>query len=104
MENRKRPEDMNEEELVRAMDEDAANIGLIIADLYRTITMALKKLPDMKLSTEFIQLTVGDEGMSVFVGDRRKYQERSHCDHHEQSGFDEYFNDDEEGMVYDEIN
>ena len=104
MENKKNPEEMNVEELIKAMDEDAARIGLVVADLYRTLVTTMKELPDMELHTEFICLTVNDDGISAFVGDRHR------CEGHDRSGdfydkdsYDKDFADDEEGMLYDEI-
>ena len=105
MENKKNPEEMSAEELVKAMDEDSARIGLVIADLYRTLVTAMKELPDMELHTEFICLSVNDDGISAFAGDRHRCEghERS-GDCYDRDGYERDFTDDEEGMIYDEIN
>ena len=104
MENKKNPEEMNAEELIKAMDEDSARIGLVIADLYRTLVTAMKELPDMELHTEFICLSVNDDGISAFAGDRNHSDGRARsCDRYDKDDYDRDFADDEEGMLYDEI-
>lgn len=105
MKNKKNPEEMNAEELIKAMDEDSARIGLVIADLYRTLVTAMKELPDMELHTEFICLSVNDDGISAFAGDRNHSDGRDRCsDCYNKDGFTRDLADDEEGMIYDEIN
>ena len=97
---KKMPEEMSIEELVEAMDKDATRIGLTIAELYRTVTMAMASLPDMELHTETICLSVDDRGITVHVGNPH----RGSCKHDD---FDDNDNqddfDDEEGMIYDEL-
>ncbi len=100
---KKKPERMTVEELVKAMDEDAKHIGLTIADLYRTATMAMASLPNMELRTELICLSVTEHGITVHVGhDCRGCHE---CD----DDYDDYDEDDmndfEEGEngIYDEF-
>ena len=103
MENQKNPEEMNAEELIKAMDEDSARIGLVIADLYRTLVMAMKRLPDMELHTEYIDLTVNNQGISAFVADLHRSDGYEGDDDRCEDDQDRDFADDEEGMIYDEI-
>ncbi len=64
----KNSENMTMEELEKAMDQDAKRIGLTIAELYRTVTMAMGSLPNMELHTKLISLSVTDCGITVRVG------------------------------------
>ncbi len=64
----KKPEEMTHEELSTAIDEDAMGIGLAIAAIYKTVTMAVSHLPNMELHTEIICLSVDDEGISIHIG------------------------------------
>ncbi len=93
---KKKQEKMSVEELVKAMDEDAKHIGLTIADLYRTVTMAMASLPDMELHTELIRLSVTDHGITVHVGhDCRGCHE---CD----DDYDDYDEDDMDDFDFEE--
>ena len=100
---KKNPEEMNAEELIKAMDEDSARIGLVIADLYRTLVMAMKRLPDMELHTDYIDLTVNNQGISTFVVDLHRCDGYKGFDDRCEDDQDRRFADDEEGMIYDEI-
>lgn len=99
----KMPEEMNIEELIEAMDEDAKRIGLTIADLYRTVTTAMAELPDMELHTAVISLSVNDCGITVHIGNPH----RRRGEHDDFDDFDDDFDDDledeEEGTIYDEF-
>ncbi len=100
----KKPENMTEEELVKAMDQDAKRIGLTIAELYRMVTMAMGSLPNMGLNTELISLSVTDRGITVRVGcDSHDYHEYADdADDYEEDDMDE-FDFGEEGGIDDEL-
>ena len=90
---------MTIEELSKAIDEDSMNIGLAVAEIYKTVTAAAAHLPNMELHTETICLSVDDYGISVHVG---RPVHRVNCSGDE--GFDDYDDfDDEEERIYDEI-
>ena len=95
----KKPEDMAHEELGAVIDDDAANIGLAIATIYKTVMMAACRLPNMELHTESICLSVDDDGISVHIG--RPGCFKNHPD--EEEDLDQGFDDDEEGRIYDEF-
>jgi len=95
----KKPEDMTQEELRAAIDENAADIGLTIAALYKTVTMAVCHLPNMELHTESICLSVNDDGISVHIGHPGCF--KNHPDGEE--CLDQDFGDDEEERIYDEF-
>lgn len=76
-------------------------IGLTIADLYRTAVTAMLTLPDMSLQTREIHLSVNKDGITIHVEHPRKYGK---CDGHEEhNGFDGDEFDEEEGRIYDEL-
>ncbi len=92
----KKPENMTVKELVMAMDEDAKHIGLTIADLYRTATMAMASLPNMELHMELIGLSVMDRGITFRV-------DHSCHDHHESDDdSDDYDEDDMNDFDFEE--
>lgn len=95
----KKPEEMTRAELEAAIDENAADIGLTIAAIYKTVTMAACHLPNMELHTESICLSVDDDGISVHIG--RPGCFKKHPDEEEDpvQGLD----DEEEGRIYDEF-
>ncbi len=49
------------------IDHGAARMGLTIAGVFKTLTEAAASLPDMDIDTEFIQLHVGKDSISVSI-------------------------------------
>ncbi len=102
---KKKPENMTLEELVKAMDDGAQHIGLTIAELYRTARMAMASLPNMELHTEQIYLLVTDHGLTVHVGHDccgcRECDDDS--DDHDDDDMDDFDFEEEERGIYDEF-
>ena len=92
----KPPKDMTMAELGRAIDNDCRQIGLTVAGIYKALTMAAAKLPDMDLDTERISITVNEGGIYVFVP-------LGQSDEDKDEDTEEYANGDyeEEGLLYD---
>ena len=104
MEEKRMPMKMTIEELENAMDEESKQIGLTIADLYRTAVTAMLTLPDMSLQTREIHLSVNKDGITIHVGHPRKHgkcDDRKDCEEHDGYDGDEF--DEEEGRIYDEL-
>ena len=76
--------------LEKKIDVGAANIGLVIADIFTFLTKSSAMLPDMELHTELLDLTVDDSGISVYI--------KHSCNNGE--GDDDY-DDEEEELLYD---
>lgn len=74
--------------LERKIDAGAAHIGLVITDIFTFLTKSAAMLPDMELHTELIDLTVDDNGISVYI--RRS-----------DSTDNENYDDEEEELLYD---
>lgn len=75
--------------LERKIDEGAANIGLVIADIFTFLTKSAAMLPDMELHTGLLDLTVDDSGISVYIK------------HSDNVSEDDDYNDEEEELLYD---
>ena len=94
---------MSMEELGKGIDKEMAAAGLVISDLFKTVSMAAAHLPNMELRTDTLHVMVDEDSISVTVSGL--HSGRSSF---EDDGFDdgeyEYEEDDEEGMLYDEIN
>ena len=92
----KSPADMSMAELGQAIDSDCKQIGLTVAGVYKALTMAAAKLPDMDLDTERISITVNEGGIYVFVP-------LGQSDEDKDEDTEEYANGDyeEEGLLYD---
>lgn len=73
--------------LERKVGAGAAHIGLVIADIFTFLTKSAAMLPDMKLHTELLDLTVDDSGISAHI----KYPDNS--------GEDDADYDDEEDVA-----
>jgi len=104
MDQKRMPMEMTIKELENAMDEESKQIGLTIADLYRTAVTAMLTLPDMSLQTRDIHLSVNRDGITVHVGHprrNRKCDDQNDCEEHD--GFDGHEFDEEEGRIYDEL-
>jgi len=106
-------------EACKEVDQASVGIGLIIADLFKTVALAAAHLPDLELHTELIDVVVNDDSILVrIVGlsdDEEDVPTHYHskagkhgCFHsHKDCGFDEedwypedY--DEEEERLYDE--
>ena len=111
------------------IDQDASNTGLVIADIFKTLTKAAAQLPAMELDTEMMYLHVNDRQIMALVElpkddedeggdtDSRLRANGSHDMHEndvdcgdchlcdcfdefaEEFGFD--FDEEEEGLLYD---
>lgn len=77
-------------ELERKIDAGAAHIGLVIADIFTFLTQSATMLPDMELHTELLDLTVDDNGISVYI--------KHPCN---SSDGDDNYDDEEEEFLYD---
>ena len=78
--------EMSREELDKQVDKDFACIGMVVADICKTLTTAMVSLPNMELHTRQLCVSVGDDGISASI----------HLNH--EGGCDDY---DEEGHIYD---
>ena len=89
------------DEIGKAVDAHAAEIGVTVSDIFKFLTITAAVLPNMEVELEMIRLKVDDSGISVKI--TRPCREC--CE--DCSGFsgDEDFNeddwDDEEGLLYD---
>lgn len=72
------------------IDAGAAQIGLVIADIFTFLTKSAAMLPEMNLHTELLDLTVDDCGISVQI----KYPDNG-------SENDADYDDEEEEFLYD---
>ncbi len=107
----KNSENMTMEELEKAMDQDAKRIGLTIAELYRTVTMAMGSLPNMELHTKLISLSVTDCGITVHVGpdcrgcadDADDADDNDDNDNYEEDDMDDFDFGEDEGGIDDEF-
>lgn len=75
--------------LEKKIDAGAAHIGLVIADIFTFLTKSAALLPDMELHTEQLDLTVDDNGISVYIN------------HSDNISEDNDYNDEEEELLYD---
>ena len=55
------------EEICEGIDRSAACIGLIISDLFKTVTMAAAHLPNMELHSNLINVIVDDDSILVQI-------------------------------------
>ena len=86
-------------ELEKQIDEDASNIGLVIAGLFKTLTLAHSVLPSMDLTTDLFHINVDMASISVNVFNPACL----HCpDCSECNGEDESFFDDDFDEVFDD--
>lgn len=105
------------EELSKGIDLEGMGIGLVIADLFKTVSLAALRLPSMELYSDMICVVVDDDSITVSItglnpesdaGRSRKHGKVCCCGCHDDPGYeeDEYDpstddDDEEEGMIYD---
>jgi hypothetical protein len=108
-----RKDDMSIEEVSHGIDMEAADIGLAIAGLFKTLVLAAVRLPNMEMYSDLISVVVDDDSITVSVAglsckDNKKHggktrASRCHCC--EDPGYEEDsynpYKDDEEERVYD---
>lgn len=85
-------------QLEKQIDEDASNIGLVIAGLFKTLTMAHSVLPSMDLTTDMFHINVDMASISVNVFDPAclNCPGLHECSGEGESFFDDRFDDDED--------
>ena len=88
------------------MDKRAADIALIVSDMFKFMAMTAAMLPNMELDTGLFRLMVDDDGIFFEISHSfRKRRERDVCE--DCDGCDGYgeepddYYDDEEGLLYD---
>ena len=62
-----RKDDVSIEELSHGIDMEAADIGLAIAGLFKTLVLAAVRLPNMEMYSELISVVVDDDSITVSV-------------------------------------
>lgn len=97
-------------QLEKQIDEDASNIGLVIAGLFKTLTLAHSVLPSMDLTTDLFHINVDMASISVNVFNPAclNCPDCSECNGEDESffdddfddGFDDYDEDDDEEDSY----
>jgi hypothetical protein len=108
-----RKNDVSIEELSHGIDMEAAGIGLAIADLFKAVTLAAVRLPNMEMYSDLISVVVDDDSITVSVtglsckGSNKHSGKtragRCHCcddPGYEEDSYNPY-KDDEEERVYD---
>ena len=92
------------DELEQDMDKGFMETGRNLAELYRAVCTAALVLPKLDLSTDLMQVTNNEDGLTVFF-DRSKV-DRKHS-RFEDCGYDDFEDEDyddddeEEGLIYD---
>ena len=93
---------MSMEELGKGIDREMAAAGLVIGDLFKTVSIAATHLPNMELHTDVLHVTVDEDSISVTVSGLSSGHR-----HFEDEGVDDgeygYGEDDEEERIYDEL-
>lgn len=96
---RKEPETLKKIEA--QMDKRAADIALIVSDMFKFMAMTAAMLPNMELDTGLFRLKVDDDGIFFEINHpfrKRKQRDISNdCCAEEPDNYD----DDEEGLIYD---
>lgn len=84
-------------ELEKQIDEDASNIGLVIASVFKTLAVAHGALPCMDLKTDLFHLVVNEACISVNVFDPEcvKCVGFPDCLDEEDSNYDDYDDSDD---------
>lgn len=83
------------DEIGKAVDAHAAEIGVTVSDIFKFLTITAAVLPNMELELEMIHLKVDDSG--IFVEITRPCHK-----HYEDCGVDDFDEwDEEEGLLYD---
>lgn len=105
------------EELSKGIDLEGMGIGLVIADLFKTVSLAALRLPSMELYSDMICVVVDDDSITVSITGLNPESDADHsrkhgkvcchgrgCDDpgYEEDGRDPQDEDDEEeGLIYD---
>ena len=103
------------EEVSHGIDMEAADIGLAVADLFKTLALAAVRLPNMEMYSDLISVVVDDDSITVSVTslsckDNKKHggktrAGRCRCSGEVAPGYEEDnynpYKDDEEERVYD---
>ena len=108
-----RKNDVSIEELSHGIDMEAADIGLAIAGLFKTLALAAVRLPNMEMYSDLISVVVDDDSITVSVTglsckgsnkhSGKTRADRCHCcddPGYEEDSYNPY-KDDEEERVYD---
>ncbi len=108
-------DDLLTEEMSQGIDVEAAGVGLVIADLFKTVSLAAAHLPNMELYSNMISVVVDDDSITVSIAGLNPEQEANNGDSHrkpcrhgccasdpgcEEDDSDPY-DDEEEGLIYD---
>ena len=108
-------DDLLTEEMSQGIDIEAAGIGLVVADLFKTVSLAAAHLPNMELYSDMISVVVDDDSITVSITGLNPEQEANNGDSHrkpcchgccvndpgcEEDDSDPY-DDEEEGLIYD---
>ena len=108
-------DDLLTEEMSQGIDIEAAGVGLVIADLFKTVSLAAAHLPNMELYSDMISVVVDDDSITVSIAglnpesetscDSRRGKTRCHgcCanDPGHEVDDDNLYDDEEEGLIYD---
>lgn len=108
-------DEMLPEELSRAIDFEVMGLGLVIADLFKTVSLAAAHLPNMELYSDMISVVVDEDSITVCVTglkpESHNSNERKHgkvCCHgcnddpgNDEDDYNPNDDDDEEGLIYD---
>ena len=109
-------DEMLPEKLSRAIDIEVMGLGLVIADLFKTVSLAAAHLPNMELYSDMISVVVDEDSITVCVTGLKPESDASHfhkhgkvCCHgcnddpgYEEDDYDPHEeDDDEEGLIYD---
>ena len=111
---KKTPDELLTEKLSEAIDLEGMGIGLVIADLFKTVSLAAVRLPSMELYSDMICVIVDDDSITVSINGLNPETDASNSPKHgkvccrcgcEDPGYEEDghnpYEDDEEERVYD---
>ena len=111
-------DEMLPEKLSQAIDFEVIGLGIVIADLFKMVSLAAAHLPNMELYSDMISVVVDEDSITVCVTGLKPESDASHCHKHgkacfhgcnDDSGYeeDDYdpheddVDDEEEGLIYD---
>lgn len=105
------------EELSKGIDLEGMGIGLVIADLFKTVSLAALRLPSMELYSDMICVVVDDDSITVSITGLNPESDADHSGKHgnvcchgcgcDDPGYEEDDrdphdeDDEEEGLIYD---
>lgn len=113
---KKTPDELLTEKLSEAIDLEGMAIGLVIADLFKTVSLAAVRLPNMELYSDMISVIVDDDSITVSITGLNPESDANHSPKHgkvrchgcnDDPGYEEEDydpntdDDDEEGLIYD---